>query len=1456
MRATFYSAILFCLLILPMSSIAQWAPKATGSTFPINCISHGSSSAIFAAGFDEFFRSTNGGATWQKKPFIDNFGNQVFSSNFTDIHFFNANEGVVVGNIGGFSEYILRTTNGGESWTEVHSNNMGIQPPVLNEVDFPTPNVGYAVGRNGRVLKTTNSGETWSAQPGILVFSEIYSVDFINEQVGCITTSANTVQRTTDGGLTWNVVHVAQDVHSISFAPDGSVGYVCGGNTILQSLDQGATWVELPNPIGLTWVVKAVSMDTVYISTFSNGLNISTTGGQYWETFPTIPLNQTVYGLSFLDPQNGCIVGVEGSLRCTDNAGGPAKPVPVFSTDETLFCEDSVVHFTNHSNPALSFTWQYNGTTIGTGLDLDFAFPQGGTSAEISLTANNGSLSGTATQSFNIEPSLGIEPFSLSLAQSTICPGDVHTVLANNLEFGVQYQLWQGGVPVDFPLLYLGSPLSFASLPMHATAPLTLRGTKTGTCGTGILEQAITAPVVAPPSLGLAVSSPDDAICEYGSTTIQLQGSQPGVTYQLLLDGVPTGNAVAGTGGNLYLPTGQLFDTLTITVRTVQLSSGCANTLSGSVWMPVEKRPTTFFTLNTYNQTVGDPIFTLNNSINPGGTYEWTFEGAANTPTSTEAAPTGIFWNQPGTYNVTLLNRSPLGCGGSYLRTIHILPTIAQDSCMGSFIRDAGGALYGLEVDNEGNRIAFIHGGYSTSMTIGSPAGDLLTISGTNPNTEGPYYLAKFDSRGIAQWATKIIYYSSFGKLGAVETDDDNNIFVTFYHGGSAPYDSVIFHSTNGRMTNTNPVQEGVFQYGAYVAKYDKHGILQWYKSFVDDYTVWQMQLVCDEFGNVYVGSRFFLRKFSPTGELLWGKYIPNPQAPNDDVIADLELDAEGNILVGMSLLGFQRVSPDGDVLASAQPVPVPPQGQPYYLEAASFELDETGNIYLMGHFYETLPFADSTLYDPGFQSGAGDGFVAKMTSAGEPLWIRQIRSSAAHKLSGFDLSGGEISCFGVVFQEARIAAGNLPSLQFSIGGHYALRFDTAGNLLQFKKLHEDQQQAFCNVTPPFEDLQYSPINGLPVIAFEHRTGFEFDGENVPPSPPSSLCEFYIANASLDCFNASDIVGVWPGDCNDDGTANHLDLLQIGLAMGQAPIGTARFDQGTDWTQKGAIAWDASISGVNAAHADANGNGMVSSADVQAITANYGQVHGFAPQPTTDERADGIILSIGEAPGYAIAGEVLTLPILVTMPDSTDFPLYGVAFQVEGGFGDFYVNDLQIDLTDSWLSADGNAISLVQPVQFEPKRDVSVVRTDGQNAIGSGQIGTLSFRVDYNNTEDVDITLTGNLAVDAAGNELPFQTLSLSFPAGPDTSTAVNLRPQPQPAMKLYPVPTIGNVTIELTSDQWADWHLTDLLGKAIQHGRLKGSTKIDLKGLPSGPYFIQTVMEDGTWARGKIVVE
>ena len=81
---------------------------------------------------------------------------------------------------------------------------------------------------------------------------------------------------------------------------------------------------------------------------------------------------------------------------------------------------------------------------------------------------------------------------------------------------------------------------------------------------------------------------------------------------------------------------------------------------------------------------------------------------------------------------------------------------------------------------------------------------------------------------------------------------------------------------------------------------------------------------------------------------------------------------------------------------------------------------------------------------------------------------------------------------------------------------------------------------------------------------------------------------------------------LFPGDTNNDGLCNYLDLLPVGLCYGLE--GPPRPIPGTAWLPSNYILWPQNMPGtvLNHAFADADGNGFVDSLDLTAILLNYG----------------------------------------------------------------------------------------------------------------------------------------------------------------------------------------------------------------------------------------------------------
>lgn len=93
-------------------------------------------------------------------------------------------------------------------------------------------------------------------------------------------------------------------------------------------------------------------------------------------------------------------------------------------------------------------------------------------------------------------------------------------------------------------------------------------------------------------------------------------------------------------------------------------------------------------------------------------------------------------------------------------------------------------------------------------------------------------------------------------------------------------------------------------------------------------------------------------------------------------------------------------------------------------------------------------------------------------------------------------------------------------------------------------------------------------------------------------------------------------VVLFPGDANNDGIANHFDLLPIGIAYGQT--GPPRIPAFPNWIpQLHEIPWAQTlpVSEINLAFMDCDGNGVIDSMDITAPVFNYDSTQNLAVPP-------------------------------------------------------------------------------------------------------------------------------------------------------------------------------------------------------------------------------------------------
>jgi photosystem II stability/assembly factor-like uncharacterized protein len=181
---------------------------------------------------DNFRYTTNGGNSWNNINFFKSY-------KLNEIFFVDSQNGWIVGENG----VIIKTTSGSTSrtgWIAQNSNTS----KNLNSIHFVDSQNGWAVGDSAIIIKTTDGGNTWLPQSANIEKwdNDLFSVHFTSKTTGFIVGNSK-ILYTTDGGLKWTVQSY-RDVAtgSINFA-DEQIGCIVGSSgTILRTIDGGKNW--------------------------------------------------------------------------------------------------------------------------------------------------------------------------------------------------------------------------------------------------------------------------------------------------------------------------------------------------------------------------------------------------------------------------------------------------------------------------------------------------------------------------------------------------------------------------------------------------------------------------------------------------------------------------------------------------------------------------------------------------------------------------------------------------------------------------------------------------------------------------------------------------------------------------------------------------------------------------------------------------------------------------------------------------------------------------------------------------------------------------------------------------------------------------------------------------------------------------------------------------------------
>jgi photosystem II stability/assembly factor-like uncharacterized protein len=203
---------------------------------------------------------------------------------------------------------------------------------VMEDIYFTDPYTGFIVGQGGVILKTIDGGDTWTSLSSN-TFSDLYGISFPDATTGYIVGTAGTILKTMDGGSTWiDQSGSYGDLYCVNF-PTANIGYTCGSSSylfgytkIFKTNDGGNTWNELSAPaMSYAQKVYFTSSDNGIFSgqdQNADGLLLHTTdGGMTWSTCWSSTSIYYTKGIFFTDPNTGFVVGGKGTILKTIDGG-------------------------------------------------------------------------------------------------------------------------------------------------------------------------------------------------------------------------------------------------------------------------------------------------------------------------------------------------------------------------------------------------------------------------------------------------------------------------------------------------------------------------------------------------------------------------------------------------------------------------------------------------------------------------------------------------------------------------------------------------------------------------------------------------------------------------------------------------------------------------------------------------------------------------------------------------------------------------------------------------------------------------------------------------------------------------------------------------------------------------------------------------------------------------------
>lgn len=316
----------------PTTPVSESTPALAGYSPQIRSFSVlGADQASFVVeGTRDFRVTTDQGNTWQtiKSQAV---GNAFECATMTDPH-----SAWAVNHEG----EVLTKASGGGTWRRVYDLKAQSSFTGAKQIEFVNATVGWIL-ESLSIWRTNDGGNTWRETLSVLTAgfrgqpTRLYPID---DKTLIVTGTEGQICVTKDGGETWNITRLADDVdfRDVSFA-DQLRGWICGSRSgeasapvVFRTTDGGTSWIDItptnqvmiPSSVSFVgnqgWLAGHRQVKNDHPVPMEGVLLHTTDGGTQWTTMPVDSDDPFFSIVRFINKEHGWLTGRDGIYRTED----------------------------------------------------------------------------------------------------------------------------------------------------------------------------------------------------------------------------------------------------------------------------------------------------------------------------------------------------------------------------------------------------------------------------------------------------------------------------------------------------------------------------------------------------------------------------------------------------------------------------------------------------------------------------------------------------------------------------------------------------------------------------------------------------------------------------------------------------------------------------------------------------------------------------------------------------------------------------------------------------------------------------------------------------------------------------------------------------------------------------------------------------------------------------------